>query len=183
MQFLELRRHSTRTPGTEHLSQAGVALARRVGSTMGPFARVMTSPSAWTFETALAMGFEVGARYAPVDLSESEWEALHLLMPPGTPFPVRSHVMNTDPLARRFAEALRSQWRAFVRHLPDGECMLVITHGGYIGNSAVACLPNAPHASWGDNFAHCEGIRLHYDGGGFADGAILRVPPDMPPPV
>ncbi len=45
-------------PG-QHLTQAGVILARRAGETIGPFDRVITSTVPRAFETALAMGFAV----------------------------------------------------------------------------------------------------------------------------
>ncbi len=176
MQFLELRRHSTRTPDTEHLSQAGVARARRVGESLGPFARVVASPSSWTYETAIAMGFAVDERYLPVALSEAEWEALGQMMPPGTPLEARAQILSADPLGRKFADALRGQWAKLVSQAGDRECFLVVTHGGYIDNSAVACLPDAPHATWGECFAHCEGIRLAYEQGRFMSGTVLRVP-------
>jgi len=142
---------------------------------MGPFAVVLTSPSSWTFETAIAMGFMVDERYTPVALSDAEWAALDRLMPPGTPFPVRAQIMKENPLGRRFADALQQQWAALASRAPRHECILVITHGGYIDSSAVACLPGEPHATWGENFAHCEGIRLAYDRGRFTGGTIRRV--------
>ncbi len=176
MRLLELRRHSTRTPDTEHLSQTGVTRARRAGESMGPFARVVTSPSLRTYETAIAMGFAVDERYLPVPLSEAEWDALGQMMPPGTPFPVRAQTLSTAPLGRRFADALREQWTSLASRARDQECVLVVTHGGYIDSSAVACLPDAPHAAWGECFAHCEGIRLTYEQGRFMSGTVLRVP-------
>ena len=59
MKYLELRRHSKRVIPGEHLSQTGVALARRVGEAMGPFDLVITSTLTRAFETAIAMGFAV----------------------------------------------------------------------------------------------------------------------------
>ncbi|NCA13890.1 MAG: histidine phosphatase family protein, partial [Proteobacteria bacterium] len=56
---IEVRRHAMRAPGGVHLVQAGVALARRVGEGLGPFAVVITSPIPRAFETAIAMGFAV----------------------------------------------------------------------------------------------------------------------------
>jgi hypothetical protein len=57
---LEIRRHSLRkNTGGSQLSQAGVALARSLGETMGPFAVVATSVSPRARETAVAMGFAV----------------------------------------------------------------------------------------------------------------------------
>src|SRR5688500_15948224 len=64
MRVLEVRRHSLTKKGqgrrsASHLSQAGVELARHVGSELGPFDRVVASPVLRTAETALAMGFAV----------------------------------------------------------------------------------------------------------------------------
>jgi broad specificity phosphatase PhoE len=62
MRRIEVRRHSitekSRGSGS-HLSQEGVALARRVGSSLGSFASVVTSASPRAIETALAMGYAV----------------------------------------------------------------------------------------------------------------------------
>src|ERR1700692_3755067 len=69
-----------RTKPGDHLSQPGVALARRVGATMGPYDVVITSPVARAFETAIAMGFAVDEQWPalglqPVDvLQEADWE-------------------------------------------------------------------------------------------------------------
>jgi broad specificity phosphatase PhoE len=64
MRWLEVRRHSlTRTNSARgrgsHLSAEGVALARLVGESVGPFASVVTSASPRAIETAVAMGFPV----------------------------------------------------------------------------------------------------------------------------
>ena len=64
MRWLEVRRHSLTKKGAardrgSHLSAEGVALARFVGASLGPFARVVTSTSPRAIETALAMGFAV----------------------------------------------------------------------------------------------------------------------------
>lgn len=143
---------------------------------MGPFARVLASPSAWTYETAIAMGFAVNDQYAPVPFADAEWEELDRLMPPGTSFAVRSETMQRIDLAQRFADALRTQWTDCAAAVPqDGFC-LVVTHSGYIDNSAVACLPGEQHDLWGKNFSHCEGIRLAFDAGRFVSGKIIRVP-------
>ena len=60
MRYLEHRRHSMRVQPGQHLNQAGVALARRVGETMGPFALVVTSTLPRAYETAIAMGRQEG---------------------------------------------------------------------------------------------------------------------------
>ncbi|HUW83583.1 MAG TPA: hypothetical protein VMZ31_12395 [Phycisphaerae bacterium] len=142
---------------------------------MDPFARVIASPSPWTYETAIATGFAVSDRYTPVPFTETEWEELGQLMPPGTPFIVRSETMQRVGLAERLGNALRNQWTDYAAAVPHDECCLVVTHSGYIDNSAVACLPAERHAQWGENFGHCEGIRLAFDDGHFVSGKIIRV--------
>jgi broad specificity phosphatase PhoE len=64
MRYVELRRHTMRTRPGQHLSQAGVSLARRVGEGVGPFDRVVTSTLPRAFETAIAMGFAVDEQIA-----------------------------------------------------------------------------------------------------------------------
>ena len=60
MKTLEIRRHSMRkSGGGSQLSQAGVAYARRLGASLGPFAQVVTSVVPRARETAIAMGFAV----------------------------------------------------------------------------------------------------------------------------
>ena len=59
MRTLEVRRHTMRVKPGQHLSQAGVDLARRIGNTVGPFQRVVTTSIPRAFETAIAMGCAV----------------------------------------------------------------------------------------------------------------------------
>jgi broad specificity phosphatase PhoE len=64
MRWLEVRRHSLTKKDAgrgrgSHLSAEGVALARLVGGSLGPFARVVASASPRAVETAVAMGFAV----------------------------------------------------------------------------------------------------------------------------
>jgi hypothetical protein len=54
MKLIEHRRHSMRHKPGEHLKQAGVDLARRVGTDLGPFDLVITSATARAFQTAIA---------------------------------------------------------------------------------------------------------------------------------
>lgn len=174
MTYLEIRRHSTRRPGTEHLSQAGVDLARRVSEHIGPFARVIASPVAWSQETALAMGFAIDEIYTPVEFTVEEWSALDAITPPSTTLGDRLDAMRKDPLGRRYAEALVGQWSAIAGTLPKNATTLVISHGGYTDSIAVACSPNAD-GTWGPAIRHCEGVRLAWDGSRFIGGEILRL--------
>lgn len=81
MKYLEVRRHSMRMKPGIHLSQDGVALARRVGDHMGPFARVVTSTLPRAYETALAMGFAVDVQEGQLNTlgqavsDEISWDA------------------------------------------------------------------------------------------------------------
>ena len=175
MRFLELRRHSLRVRPNEHLSQEGVTLARRVGNELNSFNLVITSPSPRAFETAIAMGFAVDEIYTPVDFDKSDWSKLGRLLPEGTAFENRARIMKAEGLATQYAEKLVRQWTLISEQLPEGGRALVITHGGYLDDSAVACLPNENHQEWGGNFGHCEGIRLTYDDGRFVSGKVLRV--------
>src|SRR4051794_1373355 len=64
MRHLEVRRHSLtkkgQAPGRgSHLSADGVALARAVGTEIGPVAYVLTGTLPRTLETAVAMGYAV----------------------------------------------------------------------------------------------------------------------------
>ena len=175
MRFLEMRRHSLRVRPEEHLSQPGVTLARRVGEQIGPFDLVVSSPAPRAVETAIAMGYAVDIWYTPVDLSEAEWRELARLLPEGMPFVERAGGMRESGLAGRYGRSLCAQWTAVARELPHEGRGLVISHGGYLDDSAVACLPEQDHQRWGHSFAHCEGIRLVFDRGRFVDGTVLRV--------
>ena len=64
MRWLEVRRHSLTKKGSargrgSHLSAEGVALARLVGESLGPFSLVVTNASPRAIETAVAMGLAV----------------------------------------------------------------------------------------------------------------------------
>ena len=59
MKLIEIRRHSIRATGGDHLNKKGIALARKVGSSIGPFNFVATSALTRAFETAIAMGFSI----------------------------------------------------------------------------------------------------------------------------
>lgn len=176
MTYLEVRRHSTRRAGTEHLSQEGVNLARRLGTNLGPFARVIASPVAWSQQTALAMGFAIDEIYTPVEFTTEEWRDLDAITPPSTSLGDRSRAMREDPLGRRYAEALLAQWSAIAETLPKDATALVVSHGGYTDSIAVACAPNVDE-TWGPAIRHCEGVRLAWDGSRFVSGEVLRVNP------
>jgi len=172
MRTIEHRRHTMRGKPGQHLTQAGVTLARRVGETIGPFDRVITSPAPRAFETAIAMGFAVDeqldalAEMGSAADAEIRWPAS---------FGEIALAMRRGGAAAKFGKKLARLLRDIALALPDGGAALVISHGGIVEASAVACLPDADHAAWGDHCGYCEGVRLYFDGDRFVRGEILRV--------
>lgn len=172
MKTIEIRRHSIRSKPGDHLSQQGVILARRVGQSLGPFDRVVTSTLPRAFETAIAMGFAVDEQNELMSTYGSvvEWEVPW----PSTP-PEYAKAVRKDGAAARYAYQLRDLYCQLVDPIAEGGAALVINHGGVLELGAVACLPNADHESWGPHFDYCEGIRLFWDDTKFVNGEILRV--------
>jgi len=172
MKTIEIRRHSIRSKPGDHLNQPGVTLARLVGENLGPFDRVVTSTLPRAIETAIAMGF------APDELNglmssysdEVEREA---------PWPLSLagyvEVVRNGGAVARYAYQLAAIYTKLADYLLDGRTALVINHGGIAEMGAVACLPDADHASWGPHFECCEGIRLFWEAGKFVDAEVLRV--------
>jgi broad specificity phosphatase PhoE len=172
MRYVEVRRHSIRAKPGQHLSQAGINLARRKGSSIGPFHRVITSTLARAFETAIAMGFAVHEQLDQLSEMGSDVGAeIHW----AAGFGEFARVVKQDTATARFARAQAELWRSIAKSLPDGGRALVITHGGIIEAGAVACLPEADHSAWGPACDYCEGVRLGFSGDAFAEAEILRV--------
>lgn len=173
MRYIEHRRPTMRTKPGQHLSQAGVSLARKVGEEIGPFARVVTSTLPRAFETAIAMGFAVAEQVAalspPDDVSAGiRW--------PATFAQVAEAVRQGGPAAR-FAREQAHVLQHIVAELPEGEAALVISHGGIVELAAIGCLPDADFAAWGEHCDYCEGVCLAYDGEQFVSAEVLRVNP------
>jgi broad specificity phosphatase PhoE len=173
MRILEVRRHTMRSKPGQHLSQAGVDLARVVGNRMGLFNRVITSMVPRAFETALAMGYAVDEQLEQlasmgddVD-AEIEWPA---------DFATWGRALRKGGPAAQFAQGLAALYMSIIGTLPEDGAALIISHGGFIEAGAVACLPNADHTAWGPYIRCCEGVRLEHDGRGFIGAQILRVP-------
>ena len=179
MNQLEVRRHGRRKngPGSQ-LSQEGVAQARALGSTMGLFARVVTSVVPRSRETAIAMGFAVD--YELVTLSQDAsafrehqesrwWES-------DEPFAALAELVARGGPAARGAHALAALWRDIVMDIPPATAALFIGHSGELEQALVACFPNADHAAWGSSFDALEGARLTFDGDPpcFTEVEILR---------
>ena len=178
MRYLEVRRHSKRSRPNQHLNQWGVALARGLGTQLGPFDRVVTSPLPRCVETAVAMGFAVDEtidQLAGKDrLGESfpameqvDWSIGCAVFQP---------LIAADEALAAFVATQAEVWRSVVEQLPKGGQALLIGHGGaFLDGTAVYCLPEFDHATWGAVSRYCEGIRLHFDGERFSGAEILKV--------
>jgi broad specificity phosphatase PhoE len=181
MRSLEVRRHlytkqsSARGRGS-HLSQAGVELARAIGSTIGPFAYVATSEVPRTLETALAMGFAVDDA---VDLGGGLWEAAqvefaHRVQRDNSQLYARyMRLIDADGAVATLGRRQVELWHTLISRIPEGAQALLISHGGLIEPGLVATLPDWPHTRWGRGFRHGEGVRLRHDGTRFFDADIL----------
>lgn len=168
-----------KTGGGSQLSQAGIAYARELGATLGPFACIVTSVVPRARETALAMGFAVDYEIvsAPDDepifaeLARSRWwEASH-------PFVAAADIIVKEGAVWRYAQKLLMAWRDMLTPMPMGSTALFIGHSGELELALVAAFPQADHAQWGGCFGYCEGARLTFAGepAHFTDLQLLRL--------
>lgn len=186
MRTLEVRRHSMRKDGGgSQLSQAGVDYARRLGASLGPFARVVTSVVPRARETAIAMGFAVDYELVTLAADQGvyeEMEAARWWQAP-QPFAALAAILAAGGATWRYAHALAALWRDLLTGLPDGAAALAIGHSGELEVALVACLLHADHAAWGPVFGPCEGARLVFDGdpARFTALELLRGAPQQAP--
>src|SRR4051794_22925059 len=105
--------------GGSQLSQEGVDYARRLGASMGPFARVVTSVVPRARETAIAMGFAVDQELVTLASDEEMyaefgasgwWEA-------SQPFVALAAVVNLKGATWRYAHSLVALWRDLLTEL------------------------------------------------------------------
>jgi broad specificity phosphatase PhoE len=164
---LEVRRHSIRKHGGgSQLSQEGVAFAREVGASMGPFVRVVASVVPRARETAVAMGFAVDHELVtlasdPDIYSEAaavEWAAHE------NPFGALALVVASGGAYASYAHSMAAVWRDLLTPLEADDRVLVIGHSGELEATLVACFPGAAHDEWGSFFGPCEGAALTFDG-------------------
>jgi broad specificity phosphatase PhoE len=179
MRWLEVRRHSLTKKGTargrgSQLSAEGVALARLVGASLGPFARVVTSAWPRAVETALTMGFavddavELPSGYVPGEVEHhQQWRWPR-------PYSAYAELLGRGGGLPAVAEAYRVAWTGVVEAVPEGAAALMVCHGGGIEPGLVACLPDADHGSWGAPFGHCDGARLDFEDGRFVSVQFRR---------
>ncbi len=172
MRELELRRHTMRVMPGQHLSQAGVELARRVGETMGHFDRVVTSTIPRAFETAIAMGFAVDEQRE--ELGSMPDEVARAVDWQGGCADLQRAARAGGAAARYVVEQGRLL-REIAQALPEGGRALVISHGGIVEAGAVGCLPDYNFSAWTESASYCEGIRLRFDGHRFIEAEPLRL--------
>jgi broad specificity phosphatase PhoE len=171
MRVLEVRRHTLRAMPGQHLTQAGVDLARRIGSTLGPFDRVVTSTLPRAFETAIAMGSAVDEQLEQLSRMDSavadeiSWDA---------GFAAWARVIQQSGSAARFARQQADTWRAIVRSLPEHGRALIISHGGIVEAGAIGSWPHDQPVPDEAYCRYCEGVRLTFDGDKVIEAAILR---------
>ncbi len=158
-------------PG-KHLSQAGVSLARRIGETMGPFDRVVTSTLPRAFETAIAMGFAVDAQDEVIN---SYGQNVEDELPWPQTFKRYAEAAREGGAVVRTMKRLARFYLELLNTIPEGGSALVINHGGVVEMSAVACFLEADYASFGGPIGYCEGVRLAREKDRFVKGNILRV--------
>jgi broad specificity phosphatase PhoE len=172
MKTIEIRRHSIRDRSSQNLSEQGLALAHLVGTKMGPFQRVLTSTVPRAYQTAIAMGFKVDEQ---VELLNTYGDAVEAEIPWPAGFGEYTAPVLRGGAATRYARRLAEFYARLAESLPEGGAALVVCHGGVVEIGAVACLPEGPHASWGDYVECCEGVHLFWEDGKFVSAEVLRV--------
>jgi broad specificity phosphatase PhoE len=172
VRYVELRRHTMRVKPGQHLSQAGVELARRVGNTIGPFNRVLTSTIPRAFETAIAMGFAVDEQLTELSLmpdgleNEVAWDAGFAAFAEGS---------HRGEMLGQYVKHQAALIFQIAYSLPTDGAALVVSHGGIVEAQTVDCLPDLDFTTWGAGCDYCEGVRLYFAGQQFVRGEVLRV--------
>ena len=172
MRTLEVRRHTMRTRTGQHLTQAGVELARRVGNTLGPFKRVVTSTLPRAFETAIAMGFAVDEQVEQLAMMGDEVAAV---VQWNAGFAAWARASAANAVVAMYARNMADAWRSIVRAVPENGAALIVSHGGIVEGGTIGCLPPDVPVSFGSFCNYCEGVRLSFDGHAFVNAQVLRV--------
>lgn len=170
--FIEIRRHAARAKPGQHLSQQGIAMARMIGGGLGPFDRVVTSPLPRAIETAVAMGFAVDEEEEAL---ASYGEDVEMVLPWPQPFAAYQAARH-HPAVQRATRRLSALYTALANYLAEGRAALVISHGGIVELSAVACVPEADYGSFGPFVDCCEGVRLTWEQDAFTGVEVFRIP-------
>ncbi|MFL5733452.1 MAG: histidine phosphatase family protein [Chloroflexia bacterium] len=172
MRYLEVRRHTMRTKPGEHLSQAGVDLARRVGEGMGHFERVVSTLAPRAFETAIAMGFAVDEQSGMFPQQDDEVEG-EVAWDAG--YAAWGRAVGLGGAAAQFAQQEAACWLKIVEAVPEGGSALLVSHGGIIEAGAAGCMLTGEHTTTEASCDYCEGVRLSFDGSDWVGIRVLRV--------
>lgn len=170
MKTIEHRRHATRTKPSPHLNTAGVKRARRLGETAGPFHRVVTSPRKRAIETAVAMGFAVDET---ASVLKDIPKALESVVPHDAGFAAFYAAISKTPEAEKYMARLRAFFENELEKIPDGARLLVVSHGGVLEWSALACLPEKARGLGGP-LDKCEAVEISWEKGKFVGVKALR---------
>lgn len=173
MKTIDVLRHTMRSKPGQHLSQAGIDLAREVGKRLGPYDLVVASPLPRAIETALVMGYAVTDFVEEIsDMPEDVGAAI------GWPaaFAHIAAVLARGGAPAKFARMQARAWEAIAEKLAEDGRALVISHGGIIEMGAVALFGEPGPQCWGEALAYCEGVRLTFDGDRLTELAVLRLP-------
>lgn len=174
MKIIEHRRHAKRTKPSPHLNSAGVAAARMLGEGYRPlpyFDLVITSPKWRAVETAVAMGFAVDQT---ARVLEEVPDVLNERVAWNSGFSSLSDALPERGEGARFLQKLQMFLMSAVEKIPEGGKILIISHGGVVEWSALACLPDEASAL-GDAIGLCEGVRLTWDQGRWTSVKALRL--------
>ncbi len=177
---IEIRRHSHRNPPDAHLSPEGLALAQRVGGSLGPFARVVSSPAPRARETAEAMGFAV-EREVPELLPDMAGLWTNEDFDRARTFADYARALAERPGLRTLAERQARLWLDLTEDIAEGAALLAISHGGIIEFGALAALVILPpplrgRVGVGDpSLGLCEGVAVVVATAGPRSIEILRV--------
>ena len=171
MKTIEIRRHSIRSKPGDHLSQAGVTLARRIGENIGPFERVVTSTLPRAFETAIAMGFAVDEQ---VELMSTYGPYVEAEVPWPQSFAAYAKAVKRGNATAKYAKSLADYYARVANSLVESGAALVINHGGVVEVGVVASFPTIDYESWGDEADYCEGARLFWQDEKFVNAEVLR---------
>jgi broad specificity phosphatase PhoE len=172
LRMIETRRHSMRIKPGQHLSRAGVELARRVGMGSGPFERVITSTIPRAYETAVAMGFAVDEQLEELTQLGEGFDA-ELAWDAG--FAAFAQAYQRGGEAARVMQRHGRFLTEVAAALPKGGTALVVSHGAIVEAGVIGCLPEWDYSGWGGSCSWCEGARLFFDGERFVEAQVLRL--------
>jgi hypothetical protein len=132
---------------------------------------VITSPKKRAIETAVAMGFAVDDT---IPLLKDVPEALNDFVPDNAEFSSLFEALSRNADAGRYARKLRTLFERELEKIPEGGRLLVVSHGGVVEWSAIACLPERARRL-GNPIDKCEAVELAWENGIFTEVRTLRL--------